>query len=81
MDNKQRLKEVLLRGEPLHFEAAEPEEQRTVEASWIAEAARAGQAVQLANAIVLDELIIGLREDPGLHYCAKLRISRATEFS
>jgi hypothetical protein len=32
MDNKQRLKEVLLRGEPLYFEAIKSEELRTVEA-------------------------------------------------
>lgn len=63
MDNKQRLKEVLLRGEPLYFEPIKSEELRTVEASWIAEAARLGQPIQLTNAIVLGEVILALRED------------------
>jgi hypothetical protein len=65
IDSNRDRKEALLSGEPLHFDAAEPEEQRTVEASWIAEAARAGQAVQVVNAIVLGELALAYEKIQG----------------
>jgi len=65
IDSNRGLKEALLNGEPLHFDAAEPEEQRTVEASWIAEAARTGQAVHVVNAIVLGKLALAYEKIQG----------------
>lgn len=51
-DSRDRLRQRLLSGEPLHFEGNEPEEDRTIEAKWLHEAARNGVKIDLLNAII-----------------------------